>query len=98
MSLKQSVLSLFSFRIPRADPNIIYEEPDDSSSSSDKDVSDAARTTFSIVIFLAGSVRRDKREMLSISQKRIPPPHAPTVRSPRNRKGGPGARASWVGV
>ncbi|KAH7511381.1 hypothetical protein FEM48_ZijujUnG0021100 [Ziziphus jujuba var. spinosa] len=77
MSLKQSVLSLFYFRIPRADPNIIYEEPDDSSSSSDKDVSDAARTTFSIVIFLAGSVRRDKREMLSISQKRIPPPMLP---------------------
>lgn len=41
-----------------ADPNIIYEEPDD---ASDKDVSDAARTTFSIVIFLADSVRRDKR-------------------------------------
>lgn len=81
-----------------ADPNIIYEEPDDEASSSDKDVSYAARTTLSIVIFLAGSVRRDKREMLSISQKQIPPPHAPTVRSPRNRKGGPGARASWVGV
>lgn len=29
-----------------ADPNIIYEEPDDEASSSDKDVSDAARTTF----------------------------------------------------
>jgi len=26
------------------------------------------------------------------------PPHAPTVRLPRNRKEGPGARASWVGV
>ncbi|PHU03940.1 hypothetical protein BC332_29191 [Capsicum chinense] len=38
-----------------ADPNIIYEEPDDKASSSDKDVSDAtlpARRTFSIVIFL----------------------------------------------
>ncbi|CAE5979140.1 unnamed protein product [Arabidopsis arenosa] len=48
------------------------DEPDDEASSSDKDVSDAtlpARTTYSIVIFLAGSVRRDKREMLSISQK-----------------------------
>ncbi|ESQ50964.1 hypothetical protein EUTSA_v10022991mg, partial [Eutrema salsugineum] len=45
--------------------------------ASDKDVSDAtlpARTTYSIVIFLAGSVRRDKREMLSISQKGIAPP------------------------
>ena len=50
------------------------DEPDDEASSSDKDVSDAtlpARTTYSIVIFLAGSVRRDKREMLSISQKGI---------------------------
>jgi hypothetical protein len=47
---------------------------------------------------LASSVRRDKREILSISQKQIPPPHAPTVRLPRNRKEGPGARASWVGV
>lgn len=60
-----------------ADPNIIYEEPDDEASSSDKDVSDAARRTFSIVIFLASSVRRDKREMLSISQKQISPPMLP---------------------
>lgn len=83
-----------------ADPNIIYEEPDDEASSSDKDVSDAtlpARTTFSIVIFWR--VRSGgTKEMLSISQKQIPPPHAPTVRLPRNRKGRPGARASWVGV
>ncbi|KAK4343819.1 hypothetical protein RND71_036913 [Anisodus tanguticus] len=76
MSLKQSdfVLSLFfsNSEDEPANPNIIYEEPDDEASSSDKDVSDAtllARSTFSIVIFLASSVRRDKREMLSISQK-----------------------------
>lgn len=53
------------------------EEPDDEASSSDKDVSDAtrpARTTLSIFLFLASSVRRDKREILSISQKQIPPP------------------------
>ena len=59
-----------------ADPNIIYEEPDDSSSSSDKDVSDAtlpAITTFAIVIFLAGSVRRDKREILSVKSRYRPP-------------------------
>lgn len=84
MSLKESdsVLSLFYFRIPRMSRPILtsllrYEEPDDEASSSDKDVSDATlpeRTTFSIVIFLAGSVRRDKREMLSISQKQITPP------------------------
>uniref|UniRef100_A0A7N0UHH1 Uncharacterized protein n=1 Tax=Kalanchoe fedtschenkoi TaxID=63787 RepID=A0A7N0UHH1_KALFE len=60
-----------------SDPNIIYEEPDDEASSSDKDVSDATpavKKTFSIVLFLAGSVRRDKREMFSISQKQIQPP------------------------
>ncbi|KAL8488583.1 hypothetical protein ACS0TY_024751 [Phlomoides rotata] len=79
----------------------LSEEPDDEASSSDKDVSNAtrpARTTLSIFLFLASSVRRDKRERLSISQKQIPPPHAPAVRLPRNRKEGPGARASWVGV
>ena len=63
-----------------ADPNIIYEEPDDEASSSDKDVSDAtlpARTTFCIVIFWR--VRSGgKKEMLSISQKQIPlPPMLP---------------------
>ena len=82
-----------------ADPNIIYEEPDDEASSSDKDVSDAtlpARTTFSIVIFL-GSGGTKERCFLSV-KSRYRPPHAPTVRSPRNRKGGPGAGASWVGV
>ncbi|KAK3437501.1 hypothetical protein EUGRSUZ_C02171, partial [Eucalyptus grandis] len=54
-----------------ADPNVIYEELDDEASSLDKDVSDATltvRPTFSIVIFLAGSFKREKREMLSISQ------------------------------
>lgn len=74
----RSVSVFFSdFEDEPADPNIIYEEPDDEASSSDKDVSDAtlpARTTISIVIFFSGSVRRDKREMLSISQKQIPPP------------------------
>ena len=82
MSLKQSdsVLSLFSFRIPRMSRSILTslsEEEASSSGSSDKDVSDAtrpARTTLSIFLFLASSVRRDKREILSISQKQIPPP------------------------
>ncbi|KAL0315143.1 UNVERIFIED_CONTAM: putative mitochondrial protein [Sesamum calycinum] len=82
MSLKESdsVLSLFSFRIPRMRRSILTslsEEPDDEASSSDKDVYDAtrpARTTFSIFLFLASSVRREKREILSISQKQIPPP------------------------
>ncbi|KAG8362787.1 hypothetical protein BUALT_BualtMtG0008700 (mitochondrion) [Buddleja alternifolia] len=80
MSLKQSdsVLSLFSFWIPRMSRAILTSlSEDDEASSSDKDVSDAtrpARTTFSIFLFLASSVRRDKREILSISQKQIPPP------------------------
>lgn len=85
-----------------ADPNIIYEEPDDEASSSDKDVSDAtlpARTTFSIVIFFCGLGQEgQKRDAFYQSKADTAPPHAPTVRSPRNRKGGPGARASWVGV
>ncbi|EOA22987.1 hypothetical protein CARUB_v10003734mg [Capsella rubella] len=51
---------------------IRYNEPDDEASSSYKDVSDAtlpARTTYYVVIFVAGSVMRNKGEMLSISQK-----------------------------
>lgn len=37
--------------------------------------------------------------MLSISQKRIPPPpHAPTVRLPRNRKEGPDRGPEQVGL
>lgn len=51
----------------------LSEEEASSSGSSDKDVSDAtrpARTTFSIFLFLASSVRREKRERLSISQKK----------------------------
>lgn len=64
-----------------ADPNIIYEEPDDEASSSDKDVSDAtlpARTTFSIVIFL-GSGGTKERCFLSVKSRYRPPPcsHGP---------------------
>ena len=54
-----------------------------------------ARTMLSIVIFLAGSVRREKKREFYQSKADTAPPPAPTVRSPRNRKGGPGARASW---
>ena len=62
-----------------ADPNIIYEEPDDEASSSDKDVSDAtlpARTTFSIVIFL-GSGGTKERCFLSVKSRYRPPPMLP---------------------
>lgn len=104
MSLKESdsVPSLFflGFRGWAGHPNIIYEEPDDEASSSDKDVSDAtlpAIKTLSIYLFFGGFGQEGQKRD-SISQKQIPPPHAPTVRLPRNRKEGPGARASWVGV
>jgi hypothetical protein len=58
-----------------ADPNIIYEEPDD---ASDKDVPDAARTTLLYCFFWGG-----KREMLSISQKQMPPPPMLPPSAPR---------------
>lgn len=79
------------------------DEPDDEASSSDKDVSDAtlpARTTYSIVIFLAGSGQeRQKRDAFYQSKGDFVSRHAPTARLPRNRKGGPGGyRASRVGV
>lgn len=104
MSLKQSdsVLSLFSFRIPRmsrpADPNIIYEEPDDFASSSDKDVSDAGKNHFFYFAFLGGFGQEGQKRDAFYQSKADTAPHAPTVRLPRNREGGPGARASWVGV
>nr|TKS02689.1 NADH-ubiquinone oxidoreductase chain 1 (mitochondrion) [Populus alba] len=59
----------------------------------DKDVSDAtfsARTTFSIVIFLA----RDKREILYQS-KADTAPHAPTVRLPRCGAGRGQSKSRW---
>ena len=50
-----------------ADPNIIYEEPDDEASSSDKDVS--------LFYFdFLGGFGQEGQYMLSISPKRIPPP------------------------
>lgn len=77
---------------------LFSEEPVDEASSSEKNVSDATLSAFSIVIFLTGSVRRDKREIFYQSKADTAPPHAPTVRLPRCGAGGPGARASWVGV
>ncbi|MCE2056144.1 hypothetical protein HAX54_044118 [Datura stramonium] len=77
-----------------ADPNIIYEEPDDEASSSDKDVSDATspgKKNSYLLYFFMSSVRGTKeRCFLSVSRYR---PHAPPmVRLLRNRKEGPGAR------
>lgn len=79
-----------------ADPNIIYEEPDDEASSSEKDVSDAGKNHFFDFSFLRSGGTKE-RCFISV-QSGYRPPHAPTVRLPRNREGGPGARASWVGV
>ncbi|CAH1428026.1 unnamed protein product [Lactuca virosa] len=59
-----------------AHPNIIYEEPDDEASSSDKDVSDAtlpAIKTLSIYLFFGGFGQEGQKRD-SISQKQIPPP------------------------
>uniref|UniRef100_A0A6N2MYD6 Uncharacterized protein n=1 Tax=Salix viminalis TaxID=40686 RepID=A0A6N2MYD6_SALVM len=70
------------------------DEPVDAGDpTSDKDVSDAtfsARTTFSIVIFLA----RDKREILYQS-KADTAPHAPTVRLPRCGAGRGQSKSRW---
>lgn len=81
--------------------NIIYEEPDDEASYSDKDVSDAtipARTTSFYFDFLGGFGQEGQKRYAFYQSQADTAPHAPTVRLPRNRKGGPGARASWVGV
>ncbi|KAH0903400.1 LOW QUALITY PROTEIN: hypothetical protein HID58_042903 [Brassica napus] len=80
MSLKQSVLSQFDFRVPR------MSRTTKPRNASDKDVSDAtlpARTPY--------SVERQKRDAFYQSKGDSTPRHAPTARLPRNRKGGPGA-------
>ena len=51
---------------------------------------------FQLLFF--GGQEGQKRDAFYQSKADTAPPHAPTVRSPRNRKGGPGAGASWVGV
>lgn len=85
-----------------ADPNRIFEEPDDEASKSDKDVSDA--TGLQLDFFIG--VRRDNKDMLfSISPKRIPPSfHGPLTEEEMREDPGPeqvglGYRAvSAVGV
>lgn len=56
---------------------LLSEEPVDEASSSDKNVSDATLSAFSIVIFLTGSVRRDKREIFYQSKADTAPPMLP---------------------
>lgn len=58
------------------DPNIIYEEPDDEASSSDKDVSDARQEKLCLLLFF-WRIRSGETKESSISQKRIPPPMLP---------------------
>lgn len=65
MSLKQSVLSLFYFRIPRTSRPILTSFM---RSPSDKRCLRRGKNNF-LYCFLGG----DKREMLSISQKQMPP-------------------------
>ncbi|KAK9082545.1 hypothetical protein Syun_031849 [Stephania yunnanensis] len=58
-----------------ADPNIIYEEPDDEASSSDKDVSDAGKNHFFYFCFF-GRVRSGgtkERCFLSVQSRYRPP-------------------------
>ncbi|KAK2998734.1 hypothetical protein RJ639_023572, partial [Escallonia herrerae] len=87
----RSVSDLFSDSEDEpADPNIIYEEPRKPSPQRKMSPTRLSRQEQLVLL-------KDKREMLSIRQKQIPPPHAPTVRLPKNRKEGPGARANWVG-
>lgn len=81
-----------------ADPNIIYEEPNDVFIPQIKMSPTPARTTFSIVLFWRVRSGGTKERCFLSVKSGYRPPHAPTVRSPRNRKGGPGARESWVGV
>ncbi|KAK7236586.1 hypothetical protein RIF29_45458 [Crotalaria pallida] len=50
------------------------------------------------VILFGFGQEGQKRDAFYQSKADTAPPHAPTVRLPRKRKGGPGARASWVGV
>ncbi|GJY58653.1 hypothetical protein Tco_0458545 [Tanacetum coccineum] len=52
-----------------AHPNIIYEEPDDKASSSDKDVSDATLPT--IVFFACSAVRASYKAAPLIEKSRI---------------------------
>ena len=105
MSLKESDSGMYHGSVFFLDSEALQDltslssTPDDSASSSYKDVSDAtrpARTTFSIFLFLGQEGQ--KRDTFYHSKADTAPPHAPTVRLPRNRKEGPGARASWVGV
>lgn len=77
-----------------------YEEPDDEASSSDKDVSDATLPDHFFYCDFFGGFGQEgqKRDAFYQSKADNAPPPAPTVRLPKNRKEGPGARASWVGV
>lgn len=100
MSLKQirSFSVLFSDS-EEADPNIIYEEPDDEASSSDKDVSDAtfpARTTSTI--FLFGFGQEGKNRYAAFYQSQADTPLLPRSAYRGRDAGGPEAGASWVGV
>lgn len=51
-----------------------------------------------IFLFFGGFGQEGQKRDAFYQSKADTAPHAPTVHLPRNRKEGPGARASWVGV
>ncbi|KAA0037548.1 putative mitochondrial protein [Cucumis melo var. makuwa] len=57
-----------------ANPNIIYKEPDDEASFSDKEVSDATGKNQSIVIFRFGQVVEAKERCFPSVKSRYRPP------------------------
>lgn len=77
-----------------ADPNRISEEPDDEASSSDKDVSDA--TGLQLFLFLGG--QEGQNRYAAFYQSQADTPLLPRSAYRGKDAGGPGARASWVGV
>lgn len=62
-----------------ADPNIIYEEPDDEASSSDKDVSDARQEQLFLLLFFWGQEGQKRDAFYQSKADTAPPPcsHGP---------------------
>ena len=97
MSLKQICFVSVFFSDDKdepADPNIIFEEPDDEASKSDKDVSDAT----GLQLYFFRGVRREKKRDAVSYQSQADTPQLPRSAYRGRDAGGPRARASWVGV
>lgn len=103
MSLKQSdsVLSLFSFRIPRMSRPILTSFMRSRTTKPPPQIKMSptpGKNHFFYCSFFGGFGQEGQKRDAFYQSKADTAPHAPTVRLPRNRKEGPGARASWVGV